>query len=145
MLLAAGAALWAALQPNPVQQAWLGTKLLLLIVYISLGTMALRRARTPASRLACGPWPHWVASASSPRWRRPGSRSGSGRGRDRRRQGIGPRLGILTATEPRQGHHAGQRDRGLARGRRHGARVRLHPGPRLHGRRGLRHRDAWAA
>ncbi len=51
-LLAAGVALWAALQLNPVQQPWLGTKLLLLVVYIGLGTMALRRARTPASRLA---------------------------------------------------------------------------------------------
>jgi uncharacterized membrane protein SirB2 len=50
-LLAAGASLWAALQLDPLQQAWLGTKLLLLVVYIGLGTMALRGARTPASRL----------------------------------------------------------------------------------------------
>ncbi|MBX3602472.1 MAG: SirB2 family protein [Rubrivivax sp.] len=51
-LLAAGAALWAALRIDPVGQPWLGTKLLLLLAYIGLGTMALRRARTTASRLA---------------------------------------------------------------------------------------------
>lgn len=52
LLLSAGASLWAALQINPLQQHWLGAKLVLLIVYIGLGTMALRRARTPATRLA---------------------------------------------------------------------------------------------
>ncbi|MEI2679203.1 MAG: SirB2 family protein [Burkholderiaceae bacterium] len=46
-LLSAGALLWATLQLNPLVQAWLGAKLLLLLVYIGLGTMALRRARTP--------------------------------------------------------------------------------------------------
>ena len=51
-LLSAGALLWATLQLNPVVQAWLGAKLLLLLVYIGLGTMALRRARTTASSLA---------------------------------------------------------------------------------------------
>jgi uncharacterized membrane protein SirB2 len=50
-LLLAGALLWAALQLHPLQQPWLGTKLLLLPVYVALGTMALRRARTPAARL----------------------------------------------------------------------------------------------
>lgn len=52
LLLGAGATLWAALQLNPLQQHWLGVKLVLLIVYIGLGTMALRRSRTPAARLA---------------------------------------------------------------------------------------------
>lgn len=51
-LLAAGALLWAALGLNPLVQTWLGTKLLLLLVYIGLGTMALRRARTSTSSLA---------------------------------------------------------------------------------------------
>lgn len=51
-LLAAGAALWAALRIDPVGHPWLGTKLLLLLAYIGLGTMALRRARTTAARLA---------------------------------------------------------------------------------------------
>jgi len=51
-LLSAGALLWATLQVNPLIQTWLGAKLVLLVVYIGLGTMALRRARAPASRLA---------------------------------------------------------------------------------------------
>ena len=51
-LLSAGALLWATLQLNPLVQAWLGAKLLLLLVYIGLVTMALRRARTPSARLA---------------------------------------------------------------------------------------------
>lgn len=51
-LLGAGGLLWATLQINPLVQTWLGTKLLLLLVYIGLGTMALRRARTPSARLA---------------------------------------------------------------------------------------------
>jgi len=51
-LLGAGALLWATLQINPLQQTWLGAKLLLLLVYIGLGTMALRHARTRAARLA---------------------------------------------------------------------------------------------
>jgi uncharacterized membrane protein SirB2 len=51
-LLGAGALLWATLQINPLQHTWLGAKLVLLLVYIGLGTMALRRARTPATRLA---------------------------------------------------------------------------------------------
>ncbi len=50
-LLGAGIMLWAALRIDPWAQSWLGVKLLLL-VYIGLGTMALRRAHTPASRLA---------------------------------------------------------------------------------------------
>lgn len=49
-LLTAGGLLWAALQVNPLVQTWLGVKLLLLVAYVGLGTMALRRARTPAAR-----------------------------------------------------------------------------------------------
>lgn len=52
-LLTAGALLWAALQVNPLVQTWLGVKLVLLVAYVGLGTMALRRARTPA---ACAGW-----------------------------------------------------------------------------------------
>jgi uncharacterized membrane protein SirB2 len=51
-LLAAGVALWAALSLNPVRDAWLGTKLALLLVYIVLGSLALKRARSPQGRLA---------------------------------------------------------------------------------------------
>ena len=41
-----------------------------------------------------------------------------------------------------QGHHPAQRDRRLARRRRHRARMRLHAGPGVLGRRGLRDRHA---
>ena len=43
-LLLAGATLWWLLQLNPAREAWLGTKLALLGVYIALGTVALKRA-----------------------------------------------------------------------------------------------------
>jgi len=56
-LLGAGALLWATLQINPLVHTWLGAKLLLLLVYIGLGTMALRRARGPVARVA------WTAAA----------------------------------------------------------------------------------
>jgi uncharacterized membrane protein SirB2 len=42
-LLAAGATLWALLQLNPLHNTWLGVKLILLVVYIVLGTFALKR------------------------------------------------------------------------------------------------------
>jgi uncharacterized membrane protein SirB2 len=73
-LLGAGALLWATLQIDPRVQTWLGAKLLLLPVYIGLGTMALRRARTPAARLAwmlaalgCFGWIVATALAHDPR------------------------------------------------------------------------------
>ena len=72
-LLGAGGLLWATLQINPLVQTWLGTKLLLLLVYIGLGTMALRRARTPTARLgwtlaalACFGWIVGTAIAHHP-------------------------------------------------------------------------------
>lgn len=52
VLLAAGASLWGALGLNPTgPDHWLGVKLALLVVYVGLGTFALRRARTRATRL----------------------------------------------------------------------------------------------
>lgn len=51
-LLAAGVTLWAGLSLNPVTSPWLGTKLMLLVLYIVLGSLALKRARAPAARLA---------------------------------------------------------------------------------------------
>ncbi len=73
-LLGAGALLWATLEISPLLQTWLGAKLLLLLVYIGLGTMALRRARTPAVRLgwtlaalACFGWIVATALAHDPR------------------------------------------------------------------------------
>ncbi|MFP5398683.1 MAG: SirB2 family protein [Gammaproteobacteria bacterium] len=56
-LLAGGASLWIALQLHPLADAWLGTKLALLVVYVGLGTMALRRSRGVGARLG------WTAAA----------------------------------------------------------------------------------
>lgn len=53
LLLAAGASLWAGLGLNPLLHPWLGVKLLLLPLYVVLGSLALKRARTPAARAAC--------------------------------------------------------------------------------------------
>ncbi len=50
LLLSAGVTLWAILSLNPVHSPWLGTKLLLLVLYIVLGSLALKRAPTPATR-----------------------------------------------------------------------------------------------
>jgi uncharacterized membrane protein SirB2 len=50
LLLAAGVALWALLSLHPVSSPWLGAKLLLLLLYIVLGSLALKRARTPWAR-----------------------------------------------------------------------------------------------
>ena len=52
-LLAAGIGLWTVLSLHPVQQPWLGVKLGLLLVYIVLGSLALKRARGPVARQAC--------------------------------------------------------------------------------------------
>jgi uncharacterized membrane protein SirB2 len=53
LLLLAGAALWWLLQLNPARDHWLGAKLVLLVVYIVLGTLALKRAPTPAAKALC--------------------------------------------------------------------------------------------
>ncbi len=50
VLLAAGAALWALLGLNPARDTWLGVKLILLLVYIVLGSFALKRAPTRAAK-----------------------------------------------------------------------------------------------
>lgn len=52
LLLAAGVTLWTLLSLSPLRNPWLGTKLLLLVLYIVLGSLALKRARTPAGRRA---------------------------------------------------------------------------------------------
>lgn len=50
-LLAAGASLWWLLQLNPLgPDTWLGVKLVLLVLYIGLGTLGLKRAPTRAAR-----------------------------------------------------------------------------------------------
>jgi uncharacterized membrane protein SirB2 len=50
LLLSAGVGLWAVLSLNPGQSLWLETKLLLLVLYIVLGSLTLKRAPTPATR-----------------------------------------------------------------------------------------------
>lgn len=51
-LLAAGVTLWAGLSLDPLASPWLGTKLALLVLYIVLGSLALKRARSAAVRRA---------------------------------------------------------------------------------------------
>lgn len=51
-LLSAGITLWALLQFHPWLDAWLGAKLVLLVVYIVLGSYALKRAPTRGARAA---------------------------------------------------------------------------------------------
>ena len=53
LLLGAAIALMVMLQVWPGVQAWLTVKLLLVLVYIVLGSLALRRGRTPGVRRAC--------------------------------------------------------------------------------------------
>jgi uncharacterized membrane protein SirB2 len=53
LLLLAGASLWAALSLNPLRDHWLGVKLGLLVVYIVLGSFALRYGRTAVQRGLC--------------------------------------------------------------------------------------------
>jgi uncharacterized membrane protein SirB2 len=58
LLLAAGVGLWALLSLRPDRDPWLLAKLALLVGYIVLGSLALRRARTGAGRVAAllGAW-----------------------------------------------------------------------------------------
>lgn len=55
LLLAAGVMLWFLLSLQPLRDAWLGSKLLLLLLYIALGTVALKRRRAWAygAAIAC--------------------------------------------------------------------------------------------
>jgi uncharacterized membrane protein SirB2 len=53
LLLLAGGMLWWLLQLNPTQHPWLLAKLVLLVVYIGLGTLALKRAPTRAAKALC--------------------------------------------------------------------------------------------
>ena len=55
LLLAAGVTLWTLLALQPLRDAWLGTKLALLVLYVTLGTFALKRSRAwaYAAALAC--------------------------------------------------------------------------------------------
>ena len=50
LLLLSGITLLTMLHLDPLRDAWLGVKLLLLLLYIVLGSLALKRARTPVLR-----------------------------------------------------------------------------------------------
>lgn len=54
-LLAAGVTLWVLLSLQPLRDAWLGSKLALLVLYVVLGTVALKRRRAwaYAAALTC--------------------------------------------------------------------------------------------
>lgn len=51
-LFAAGLALWQMLRLDPWRDTWLGAKFAWLGLYIVLGSMALKRARTPGAKAA---------------------------------------------------------------------------------------------
>ena len=51
-LLSAGGTLWYLVQFHPWHDPWLGAKLVLLLVYIVLGSYALKRAPTRAAKAA---------------------------------------------------------------------------------------------
>lgn len=53
LLLAAAITLMIGLHAWPTTQAWIAVKLLLVLAYIVLGSLALKRGRTPAIRRAC--------------------------------------------------------------------------------------------
>ncbi|WVN42316.1 SirB2 family protein [beta proteobacterium MWH-UniP1] len=46
VLLSAGSGLWWAVSHNPLNEPWLALKLFLVVVYIVLGSFALKRAKT---------------------------------------------------------------------------------------------------
>ncbi|WP_048305509.1 SirB2 family protein [Halomonas sp. PR-M31] len=50
VLLTAGVTLMILLQAWPTQQPWLAAKLIGLVAYIGVGTIAIKRGRTPATR-----------------------------------------------------------------------------------------------
>lgn len=52
LLLASGVALWITMAHDPRSEPWLAAKLLLLPVYVVLGSFALKRGRTPGTRAA---------------------------------------------------------------------------------------------
>jgi uncharacterized membrane protein SirB2 len=57
LLLASGIGLAVLIQQYPLVHGWLTAKLIALIVYIGLGTIALKRGKTRAQRVAA-----WVAA-----------------------------------------------------------------------------------
>jgi len=72
-LMAAGIALWILLQHNPLREPWLGVKLLLLMLYIVLGSYGLKRGSSRGARLGCSALALLVVAqmAAMARWRDP--------------------------------------------------------------------------
>jgi uncharacterized membrane protein SirB2 len=68
LLLAAGATLWFVLSLQPLRDAWLGSKLLLLVLYVVLGTLALKRRNAWAyiAAIACFAFMVSIALAHHP-------------------------------------------------------------------------------
>lgn len=50
-LMATGTALWVLMQHHPLREPWLGLKLVLLLVYIMLGSYGLKRGATRVARV----------------------------------------------------------------------------------------------
>lgn len=50
VLLSAGITLWWLISHNPIHESWLAVKLILLPVYVALGTMALKKADSTPKR-----------------------------------------------------------------------------------------------
>ncbi|MDZ7593194.1 MAG: SirB2 family protein [Thiobacillus sp.] len=57
LLLASGIGLAVLIQQYPLVHGWLTAKLLALLIYIGLGTIALKRGKTKAQRIAA-----WIAA-----------------------------------------------------------------------------------
>lgn len=68
LLLAGGITLWLLLSLQPLRDAWLGSKLLLLVHYVVLGTLALKRQRAWAyvAAVACFLFMASIARAHHP-------------------------------------------------------------------------------
>ena len=50
LLIGAGGSLWWMLSLHPLREHWLGAKLLLILAYIVIGSLALKRAPTRATK-----------------------------------------------------------------------------------------------
>ncbi len=50
LLLGAGVSMWAMLSLHPTRDRWLGAKLILIVLYIVLGSLALKRAPSRAAK-----------------------------------------------------------------------------------------------
>lgn len=79
-LLLAANSLWALLGYHPLQQTWLGLKLVLLVVYIVLGSFALKRGPTRVQSLLFFLWWYWRWHSAWSAWHWPVTRLAGGSG-----------------------------------------------------------------